>query len=382
MDWKLCLICQKSTTEHLRCPLKGKRSGDKSQPYSCFLNNVNAFRDLDALPIKLNFGIEVTVDELVQNCAVWHKSCHVKFCREKLDRACKKRESDSSAENSNHEKKRPRRQSMDKMACLFCQHEDGNLHEFRTFKADETVRQMAKVLQETELMTRLEGGDLIALEAKYHLECLTGLRNRYRSLLRQRETDSGESSETAMIKARGLVELFSYIENCIEEGTFYFKFSVLHELYQNRLRDLGVDNEINRTRFKEKIMTHFPEAQEQSDGKYKILVFEQGIHQMIKQAMASDYEGDALILAKAAKIVRQEILNFKGFHRNQQEAPSPDGWGWTLGDCRSWVPVWNSLPMASKACSELIKCGCKSQSGCGTRCACRKAHWKCTKLYL
>ena len=40
---------------------------------------------------------------------------------------------------------------------------------------------MATDLQETELMARIEDGDLVALEAKYHLECLTALRYYYRS---------------------------------------------------------------------------------------------------------------------------------------------------------------------------------------------------------
>ena len=27
----------------------------------------------------------------------------------------------------------------------------------------------------------------------------------------------------------------------------------------------------------------------------------------------------------------------------------------------SWTPVWTTIPIASKACAELIKCGCKSK---------------------
>ena len=62
----------------------------------------------------------------------------------------------------------------------------------------------------------------------------------------------------------------------------------------------------------------------------------------------------------------------------QQNAPSPENWGWTMDErSQSLVPVWTTLPVASKACSELVKCGCKKQ--CGGRCACRKARWKCTK---
>ena len=36
--------------------------------------------------------------------------------------------------------------------------------------------------------------------------------------------------------------------------------------------------------------------------------------------------------------------------------PPPEGWGWTLDECNVWVPVWSTLPIAAKACSELVKC--------------------------
>ena len=59
----------------------------------------------------------------------------------------------------------------------------------------------------------------------------------------------------------------------------------------------------------------FPQAQEQSNGKNKILVFEQGMQQMMKQVMMeSNYDYEAVILAKAIKIVRKEIIGHKSFH--------------------------------------------------------------------
>lgn len=90
MDWNNCLICQDKTTEPLKCPLNALGSGDKSEPYSSFLNNVRAFRVLGTLPVVLNFGEDMTVDELVQNQGEWHISCYVKFSKEKLQRATKK----------------------------------------------------------------------------------------------------------------------------------------------------------------------------------------------------------------------------------------------------------------------------------------------------
>ena len=65
----------------------------------------------------------------------------------------------------------------------------------------------------------------------------------------------------------------------------------------------------------------------------------------------------------------------------QQQTPPPGGHGWTLDkESYSYIPVWITLPLASQACTELVKCGCKSKNGCGGRCSCKKAQWKCTEL--
>ena len=106
------------------------------------------------------------------------------------------------------------------MACMFCHLEEGHLHECRTLEADGTIRQMATKLQETQLIATMEGGDLIALEAKCHLHCLTLIRNRYRSLIREREQEFGGLIKEKKMKAIVLVELFTYVENCVEDGSF------------------------------------------------------------------------------------------------------------------------------------------------------------------
>ncbi len=138
MDWDLCLICQEKTLESLKCPLNVEGSRDKSKPYSSFLDSVKAFRALGILPVELACGEDVTVDQLVQNRGSWHKSCHAKFSKEKVKRAAKKRDREAAVENTSYDK-RPRRQSMDRMACLFCQQENGHLHEFQTLEIDKTV---------------------------------------------------------------------------------------------------------------------------------------------------------------------------------------------------------------------------------------------------
>ena len=62
-----------------------------------------------------------------------------------------------------------------------------------------------------------------------------------------------------------------------------------------------------------------------------------------------------------------------------QNIPSPREWGWKKED-NSWKPVRMTIAEAAKACSELVKCGCKSQRGCASHCVCMKAGLSCTDL--
>ena len=168
MDWTLCVICQQTTSEHVKCLLNAPGSGDKSVPYESFLNRANAFRELNQLPVPLAEGI--TVNDLTMNKGVWHKSCHFKFSQDRLERAKRKRLSNGD-EHAGIKRARPQYLSPEKNVCIFCGDESGLLHEFRTLEADSRVRSMATDLQDTALLAKIEGGDLIALDAKYHLAC-------------------------------------------------------------------------------------------------------------------------------------------------------------------------------------------------------------------
>ena len=317
MDWELCVVCQQPSNESLKCPLNGPGSADKSGPYQSFLSRVCTFRTLDVLPMPLShFTEQITVDDMVSNEAKWHKSCHNKFGHDRLDRARKRKRAEMEVESSNISNARrvcPRRQLPDKSKCIFCEEDGDKLHQFSTLQSDTSVQSMARDLQDVSLLSKIEGGDLIALEAKYHLSCLVKLCNRHRSYLREIQNASSKYHEERKKEARAFVELLTYIEGSVEEGKNFFKFSELRFLYESRLKDFGISKEVNKVRFKEQILSHYPEAQAQSDGKNIILVFEKGMQQILKQAYNCNYEDDALVLSKAAKIVREDILNSNGF---------------------------------------------------------------------
>ena len=60
-------------------------------------------------------------------------------------------------------------------------------------------------------------------------------------------------------------------------------------------------------------MLHFPEAQAENDGNSAILTAQQGMQQMLKQALNSNYENDAIVLSKATMIICEDIFNLQGW---------------------------------------------------------------------
>ena len=60
---------------------------------------------------------------------------------------------------------------------------------------------MATGLEDFELLSRISNGDLTALEAKYHLSCLTSLRNKYRVHVGYNKTNATDENIDALIEA-------------------------------------------------------------------------------------------------------------------------------------------------------------------------------------
>ena len=70
------------------------------------------------------------------------------------------------------------------------------------------------------------------------------------------------------MQATAFAELVCYIESSVENGDYIFKLSNLHTLFKDRLCSIGIEKDINKTRFKEQLLADFSGVcQEQSDGK-------------------------------------------------------------------------------------------------------------------
>ena len=75
-------------------------------------------------------------------------------------------------------------------------------------------------------------------------------------------------------ESRAFMELTTYIERAVVSGTLLFQLSEIHSMYADRLVDLGINKQVNKTRLKIRVLEKFPEAQEQHDGKNTIIAFE------------------------------------------------------------------------------------------------------------
>ena len=229
-----------------------RRNCDARNVYQTFLQNVEGFRNLEALPVDLNFGPEFTADLFLDVKAKWHHSCHQKFTASRLQQAKdRKRKQDEDEGNLRCLKRQSLEANMP--LCIFCGEQNSEkLHEYATRNAEVFLRAMASEMDDNEMLMKLSSGDLVPIEAKYHFSCLTKYRNRYRSYLHDKNKTTDERYEQA--KARAFVELISYIECDIGEGTYLFIVKELRDMYQNQLKDIGYDFEVNKNAFKESIL--------------------------------------------------------------------------------------------------------------------------------
>ena len=70
---------------------------------------------------------------------------------------------------------------------------------------------MATELKDTDLLAKLAGGDMVAIEAKYHTNCMVSLRNRYRSFVRSSSTDKTPDTQNEIAKARAFAEIWKTV---------------------------------------------------------------------------------------------------------------------------------------------------------------------------
>ncbi len=249
INCSICCLCQVETCEGLECPAATLRK-DAGAGYNTLADHLQSFSALGGIPNNLD--IESLAQDgdiekaLSTNKASWHKSCRAKYNKTKIEQAQKRKF--TSAKNDGNPPKLSRKvgDQSASSACLFCDRivdKDDKYGRFvATLDIDAKVRQCAEDLQDTKLLAKLAVGDMPAIDAKYHSNCLTSFYKRHEKLSKPEEKDTTNNGVHGIVFA----ELIAYIE----EGrgtTPSYKLADLAKLYNSRLGELDIARDVHTT---------------------------------------------------------------------------------------------------------------------------------------
>ena len=121
-----------------------------------------------------------------------------------------------------------------------------------------------------------------------------------------------EAKHRCMISGIVLAELVLYIEesHLSDHIAPVFKLADLVNRYKSRMEHYGValENRVNSTRLKERLLSKIPGLTAQSRGRDILLVFTEDMGDALDKACEQDSDSDASHLDRAAQIVRREMF--------------------------------------------------------------------------
>ena len=316
-NWDICALCQ----EHGGTLINPSATG-----YLSLATNLSAFHELNKVPLNINVsrlddgdGMEKT---MAKHKARWHKTCYVLCNAAKVERARKLQEKACMDTTESPHKKHLRSSTtsacpMDteephQPACFFCDGTTGDFHKAETMSLDTRVRKIATELQDRTVLAKLSAGDMIAIDAVYHLKCLTSYYNKHRSQQRH----STEKCQHISADSLAFAEVVTYIEEYGQLGgdrSHIFKLTDLKALYSERLQRLGgvTTGNIHSTRLTQKLLHHIPDLEAHNSNFGTVLSFKDDIGDALLDACHPDPDDEAVMLMRVAKLVRKEVLEKK-----------------------------------------------------------------------
>ncbi|RXN31429.1 hypothetical protein ROHU_004760 [Labeo rohita] len=181
-----------------------------------------------------------------------------------------------------------------------------------TMQLNERLNECARNLNDGKLLALLSGGDVVALELKYHWSCLTDLYHRERAHIKAEKQEKIQLSQEKEAFHLVFSELLTYVieaKKTNSDGPSVFRLAELVNLYRERLKQFGTDlPDVNATRLKERLLAEIPGLVAYKKGRDILLAFEKDVGPVLSEASS---DADAIILAKAAQILRRHMVNHK-----------------------------------------------------------------------
>ena len=314
-NWNRCFICQKEIRNEKVVDPRNKINCNVNDVYEKLAENIHKLVSTNNLPKSLNLnridngsGILLTFKN---KNPVWHRSCVKQFESYKVKRKCT--ENDTASDTTS--KRKSARIENDitfdhiKQVCFFCDKngEENKLSEVTTFQLDYRVRKCVEIINDNLLSAKLNGGDLIAQEAKYHPKCLVGIYNKTRYA--QANNVSNEYQTKCGV---ALAELITYMQESADaqEG-IVFRLADLSDLYTKRLKQLGIEVEsrLRSTTLKERLLMHLPGLKEFKQGRDVLLSFEKNISYLLREAYEADKDEQNIYIKNVIQGIRSDIFS-------------------------------------------------------------------------
>ena len=334
-NWELCFICQSDTAQ----PLTELASSVKlhAQPHkieACYTKLIQNICDLSEYGDLPRFvivedllsgsgdGVDTSsriVQLMKMNKVVWHKNCRSAVNQQKVDRAKRKSEVSVQCQSPIKTKQQssfrenepgPSTENNDSLGikCFFCEKagDEKDLRKASTLGLDEKGHDAARRAGDVRLQAKLSKGDMIVLEAVYHLTCLT-------SLYRKADAADHSSIQTytaKLMKAQAIQELIDYIKDH-RTSSMVFNMAHLKALFDKRLASLGYPQSQYHitTPLRNDIISLIPDIKAiRKPSASWDLVFDQDLSQTL-QEMKDTTSSDMRTLAYAVKILRRDMLD-------------------------------------------------------------------------
>ena len=287
VNWGNCILCQEDTGEVLKQSSTNKNKNEIKNTYDGVETVLKDYHDANILPETfhpilprlISLGNLSTLFQ--ENEAKWHHSCKSKVTNSKFQRSTQKRKPDEIEAPIVVKRTRSKTIKFDKNTCFIpgCKAETTEkepLHDVMSKELDARFREYASFMDDKELLTKLAGGDLIALEAKYHSTCGTMYYNRVKAKIRE-ERSTFRSIQK--LRYNALLDLVNDLEEFrYDMEAPVFLLSDLVRKYNKKLveilpPELGSPPKTHSTRLKDDILAEIPDLQYHRKGKQGYFVF-------------------------------------------------------------------------------------------------------------
>ena len=198
VNWSKCIICGTwRVAEVLRCPKssRGHTEEEQLEHYEKVRKNIHILWDKGIPLPSVTLPRTLTAKSMYDNSAKWHIPCSLKFSDTKVQqmlRSHERRQPEAEPQPA-PESQAPKRSrsNYDNKLCIFCQSvkkvssKDGpaepeSLYNVASMDFGTKHRDMAAEIDDPILVLRMDRGDLIADEGKYHRSCQVGFLNRWK----------------------------------------------------------------------------------------------------------------------------------------------------------------------------------------------------------